>query len=102
MRNCPVCGRTDCVPLYSDKPIYFDRFLEVVHELGIFMKVVDGQAFIQALRRMVQEQGREYIFETFQNDMNDQDRLTDSMFAYFGSCFNLIAISILVGFLPQK
>lgn len=61
--------------LNSNRPIYFDRFLEVVRGLGISMKVVDGDSFTQALRGTIRDRGTEYIFEAFQNDMDDQGRL---------------------------
>ncbi|MBP3569183.1 MAG: amino acid adenylation domain-containing protein [Lachnospiraceae bacterium] len=61
--------------LNSNRPIYFDRFLEVVHDLGISMKVVDGAAFNQALQQTIKSTGEEYIFEAFQNDMDEQGRL---------------------------
>lgn len=61
--------------LNSNRPIYFDRFLEVVHDLGISMKVVDGATFNQALQQTIKSTGTEYIFEAFQNDMDEQGRL---------------------------
>lgn len=61
--------------LNSNRPIYFDRFLEIVHELGISMKVVDGAAFNETLQQTIKNSGTEYIFEAFQNDMDDQGRL---------------------------
>lgn len=39
------------------------------------MKVVDGDSFHQALRRTIRNRVTEYIFEAFQNDMDDQGRL---------------------------
>lgn len=61
--------------LNSNRPIYFDRFLEVVHEIGIAMKVVDGAEFGRALEKTMQNTGTEYIFEALQNDMDEQGRL---------------------------
>ena len=61
--------------LNSNYPIYFKRFLEVVHELGISMKVVDGATFNNALQRTIRNSDTEYIFEAFQNDMDEQGRL---------------------------
>lgn len=68
-------GRQTVFHLYSNRPIYFDRFLEVVHELGIPMEVVEGVAFYRALRKTLRDEGTEYIFEAFQNDMDEQRRL---------------------------
>lgn len=61
--------------LNSNRPIYFDRFLEVVHELGIPMKVVEGAVFHDALQETMKNSGTEYIFEAFQNDMDEQGKL---------------------------
>lgn len=61
--------------LNSNRPIYFERFLEVVHELGISMKVVDGAAFNNALQQTIKDSATEYIYEAFQNDMDEQGRL---------------------------
>ncbi|MBO5245698.1 MAG: SDR family oxidoreductase, partial [Eubacterium sp.] len=61
--------------LNSNRTIYFERFLEVVHELGISMEVVDGATFNKALQQTIKSSGTEYIFEAFQNDMDEQGRL---------------------------
>lgn len=68
-------GKQTVFHLNSNRPIYFDRFLEVVHELGIPMKVVDGDTFTQALRGTIRDRVTEYIFEAFQNDMDERGRL---------------------------
>ena len=61
--------------LNSNKPIYFDRFLEVVRQMGIPMKVVDGVSFHKALEQTMMDAGTEYIFEALQNDMDEQGKL---------------------------
>lgn len=61
--------------LNSNKPIYFDRLLEIVHELGISMRVVDGKKFNAALEQTIHNSDTEYIFEAFQNDMDENGRL---------------------------
>lgn len=61
--------------LNSDRVIYFDRFLEVVHKLGISMKVVDAKTFNRDLQDTIQNSGTEYIFEAFQNDMDELGHL---------------------------
>lgn len=70
-KGCAVRGQSDSVPP-KQRPIYFDRFLEVVDELDISMKVVDGDSFTQALRGIIRNRVTEYIFEAFQNDMDDR------------------------------
>lgn len=61
--------------LNSSKVIYFERFLEVVRELGIAMKVVDGASFNEELQKTIKNSRTEYIFEAFQNDMDEEGRL---------------------------
>ena len=61
--------------LNSDRVIYFDRFLEVVHNLGISMEVVSGSAFNEALQKTIKQSNTEYIYEAFQNDMDEQGHL---------------------------
>ncbi len=61
--------------LNSNRVIYFERFLEIVHELGISMKVVDGVTFNKELQKTIRNTGTEYIFEALQNDMDEQGRL---------------------------
>lgn len=46
-----------------------------IHELGIPMKVVEGTAFYDALQETMKNRGTEYIFEAFQNDMDEQGKL---------------------------
>lgn len=61
--------------LNSNHPIYFERLLEVVHELGISMQVVGSSIFNKALQETIQSSGTEYIYEAFQNDMDERGRL---------------------------
>ena len=39
------------------------------------MKVIDGKSFTEALRQTAKQAGMEHIFETFINDMDENDRL---------------------------
>ena len=61
--------------LNSDKVIYFERFLEIVHKLGIPMEIVSGTEFNRALQKTIKQSNTEYIFEAFQNDMDEKGRL---------------------------
>jgi thioester reductase-like protein len=61
--------------LNSNRPIYFDRFLEIVRELGIPMKVVEGSEFNAALDKTAKDNSTEYIYEAFQNDMDEYGKL---------------------------
>ncbi len=67
--------RQNVFHLNSDRVLYFDRFLEIIHELGIPMKVVDGAAFNRALQATIKDTATEYIFEALQNDMDDKGEL---------------------------
>ena len=58
--------------LNSNKEIYFERFLDIVHELGISMKVVNKKEFNEALKSTVKQRNTEYIYEAFQNDMDEK------------------------------
>ncbi len=61
--------------LNSNKVLYFDRFIEVLKELGINMKVVSGEEFNSALQETIKQSNTEYIFEAFQNDMDEKGQL---------------------------
>jgi thioester reductase-like protein len=61
--------------LNSNRPIYFDRFLEIVRELGIQMKIVGGSEFNTALDKTAKDNSTEYIYEAFQNDMDEDGKL---------------------------
>lgn len=75
VRIAQYADRQTVFHLNSNRPIYFDRFLEVVRTLGIPMEVVDGDSFNRALRGTIRDRVTEYIFEAFQNDMDEQGRL---------------------------
>lgn len=75
--------------LNSNKVIYFDRLLEVVHELGISMDVVGGEQFNEALQKTIKSSDTEYIFEAFQNDMDEQGHLVYDSNIRIGNEFTL-------------
>lgn len=75
--------------LNSDKVIYFDRFLEIVHKLGISMKVVSGTEFSRVLQETIKQSNTEYIFETFQNDMDEKGHLVYDSNIHIGNDFTL-------------
>lgn len=75
--------------LNSNKVIYFDRLLEVVHELGISMDVVGGEQFNEALQKTIKHSDTEYIFEAFQNDMDEQGHLVYDSNIRIGNEFTL-------------
>ena len=75
IRIAEYAKRQTVFHLNSNRPIYFDRFLEVVHTMGIPMQVVDGVTFNLALQKTIKNTGTEYIFEAFQNDMDEKGQL---------------------------
>lgn len=61
--------------LNSDRVIYFDRFLEILHQMGIAMQVVDGKTFYEALQKTMNRAGTAYIYEAVQNDLDADGQL---------------------------
>lgn len=59
----------------SIKVVYFDKGLEYFNKLGCELKTIDGNEFTEILRQTAKQSGMEYIFETFINDMNEEDKL---------------------------
>ena len=59
----------------NPKVVYFDRLIEIFNELGFGLKIVSGAAFTAALRQTTKQAGMEHIFETFINDMDENDQL---------------------------
>lgn len=59
----------------STKVVYLDRFIEYIRKIGINLEIVSGKKFTEMLRQAAKDAGTEYIFETFINDMNNEDKL---------------------------
>ncbi len=59
----------------NHKVVYFDKLLKYFENIGIGMEVVGDKDFSRRLRNMVEQSGREYIFETFINDMTEEEHL---------------------------
>ena len=59
----------------SIKVVYLDKLVEHFNAVGYDMKVVDGKTFTEALRQTAKQAGMEHIFETFINDMDENDKL---------------------------
>ncbi len=60
--------------VYSNQNLYFDRMIEILKELSVDMKVVDGAMFTELLKETV-SQGRAHIYEAFLNDLGADGRL---------------------------
>ena len=59
----------------SIKVVYFDKLIEMINQLGYELKLVSGSVFTEALRQTAKQTGMEHIFETFINDMDENDQL---------------------------
>ena len=59
----------------STKVVYMDKLIEYFRRLGVSLKVVDGKTFTEALRQTAKQTDSEFIFETFINDMDNDDKL---------------------------
>ncbi|MBE6749441.1 MAG: amino acid adenylation domain-containing protein [Ruminococcaceae bacterium] len=59
----------------SIKVLYFDKLLKIFNNLGFTMETVEGETFTNALKATAKQTGLEHIFETFINDMDENDQL---------------------------
>lgn len=59
----------------SIKVVYMDKLLELFNLLGFNLKMVTGAEFTEALRQTTKQSGMEHIFETFINDLDENDKL---------------------------
>ena len=55
--------------------VYFDKLIEIINQLGYDLNLVKGTIFTNALRQTAKQTGMEHIFETFINDMDENDQL---------------------------
>ena len=59
----------------STKVVYMDKLHDLFNQLGFDLKIVSGTEFTDRLRQTIKQSGMEYIFETFINDMDENDKL---------------------------
>lgn len=59
----------------STKVVHFDKLFEIFNNLDMNVNIVDGTTFTKTLRETTKRAGMEHIFETFINDMDDNDQL---------------------------
>ena len=59
----------------SHKVVYFDKLLDYFSKIGIDMKIIGGKEFAEILRETAKQTNTEYIFETFINDMDEDEML---------------------------
>lgn len=74
--------------VYSDRNLYFDRMLEILEELSVNMKVVDGETFTERLKETV-SQDRAYIYEAFLNDMDSNGKINYETNIHIENAFTL-------------
>ena len=60
----------------SIKVVYFDKLFQIFNDLGFKVDIVDGAVFTEALRKTAEQTGTAHIFETFINDMDENDQLS--------------------------
>jgi len=60
----------------SIKVVYFDKLFQIFNDLGFKVDIVDGAIFTEALRKTAEQTGTAHIFETFINDMDENDQLS--------------------------
>lgn len=59
----------------NNKVVYFDKLLNYFKNIGIDMKIVSDKEFANQLRQMAEQTNTKYIFETFINDMTENEHL---------------------------
>lgn len=59
----------------STKVVHFDKLFDIFNNLEMRVDIVDGVTFTNALRKTTKQAGMEHIFETFINDMDENDQL---------------------------
>lgn len=59
----------------SIKVVYMDKLHAMFNELGFALQIVGGAEFTEALRQTAKQSGMEHIFETFINDMDEDEKL---------------------------
>lgn len=59
----------------SIKVVHFDKLFKYLKETDTNIDIVDGNTFTLALRKTAEQTGSEYIFETFINDMDENEQL---------------------------
>ena len=59
----------------STKVVYMDKLHDLFNQLGFNLEIVSGAEFTERLRQTIKQSGMEHIFETFINDMDENDKL---------------------------
>lgn len=59
----------------STKVVYMDKLHDLFNQLDFNLEIVSGAEFTERLRQTIKQSGMEHIFETFINDMDENDKL---------------------------
>lgn len=58
--------------LCNDRPLSFERMTAFIRDLGLKMEIVDGHLFAETIKKTMNSQQTEYIYETLQHDLDSQ------------------------------
>lgn len=61
--------------LNSNKGLYFRNIYTMLNSLGIRMNIISGNEFNQLIQTLVKKQETRYIYEAFQNDLDENGNL---------------------------
>lgn len=61
--------------LNSNKAVYFERLIKILSEMEIVMNIVEDEKFKTELQMTIKNPQKKYIFEAFQNDMDENGKL---------------------------
>lgn len=61
--------------LNSNRGCSFNKLVPMLNDLGVRMEVLPGEQFDQMLQELVKVQDKEYIYQAFQNDLNEDGKL---------------------------
>lgn len=59
----------------NSEPVRLEKLTEYLNTLGCSIRAVDDNVFTEALHRTAEQAGKEYIYETFIQDMDSHDRV---------------------------
>ena len=74
-RLAPYADKHTIFHLINHRNLYYDRLVEILGALGIRMEVIGGTAFNEILQQLAKKADTEYIYEAFQNDMDESGKL---------------------------
>ena len=73
----------------STKVVYMNKLLEHLSRLGYEIEIVSGKEFTELLRATAKASGTQHIFETFINDMDENDRMNDESNIHIENSFTV-------------